>query len=892
MHFSIKYDKIFTFETRGDLMKKKLLLIDASNLLFRSYYATAYTGNLMQTQEGLYTNGIFGFAHAMTKLIDNGYTHILVALDCEGKTHRHEIYDDYKGTRKDTPEELKEQFAYMKEYLDALGVYKYEQEYYEADDIIGYAVKHYKADFDEITIYSNDHDLVQLLDKNVNQLISRKGLKEVEIYTPEYVREKLGFETNQVIDYKALVGDSSDNIPGIPGIGDKTAVKLLEEFKTIENIYANIDNIKGKLKDKISENKEVAFFSKDLATIKTDFENTIDISKTEYKGYDEEKLIKFYQKMNFNSFIKNLKKDNKVIKNEYEILDSVTKIEGLSYNHAYLHLEIFGENYHVDKKIGFGLIIDDNTYYLPYDIAKKSKNFIAFLNNPKYQKYVYDIKKIKVALLWDDIETKGYKFDLLLSAYLTNPSIKQDDISLVVQSLDYNDVISDEFIYGKGVKFTLPEPEKYIRHIITKVKAIKDLHKIALEKNEDQDQLTLLNEIELPLAELLAEMEYKGILIDQERLEEFGVFLSQEIEKLEIDIYQKAGTKFNINSPKQLGEVLFDNLNLPTNKKTKNGYSTDISVLTKLKFFHPIINPVIDYRTYTKLRSTYFEGLKEALKLKNDGRIHTVYQQALTKTGRLSSKDPNLQNIPIKTEEGKELRKVFVPSEGNYLLSFDYSQIELRVVCELAQIKNLKQAFDDDLDIHYETAKKIFKKTEISDYERSIAKAINFSIIYGKTAWGLSEDLGIAPKEAERFINSYFENYPEIKTYMDEKINFAEKNGYVKTLFNRITYIPEINSKNYMTRQFGKRIAMNAPIQGTAADILKIAMVKIKQNFDKANLKSQIILQIHDEVVLDVFPNELDEVIKITKKTMESAVDFKTKLIANYHSGKNLFEVK
>jgi DNA polymerase-1 len=596
--------------------------------------------------------------------------------------------------------------------------------------------------------------------------------------------------------------------------------------------------------------------------------------------------------MNFNSFLKNLKKDDKVTKNEYEILDSSKQLDELNYGNAFIHLEIFGENYHTDPKIGFGLIMSDSNYYIPYAAAINSPKFAEFLENKKIKKYTYDLKKVRVALKWDDVEFNGCDFDLLLAAYLLNPAIKQDDFSLVVQSLDYNEVISDEFIYGKGAKFSMPENERLIKHVITKVKAIKDLYQLALDKNEESETLRLLNEVEIPLAILLSDMEYKGILIDQTILNEFGDDLDKKIKSLETYIHDLAGTDFNINSPKQLGEVLFDNLNLPTNKKTKSGYSTDISVLTKLKNFHPIINEIISYRTYSKLYSTYYLGLKEALKLKNDSKIHTIYQQALTKTGRLSSKEPNLQNIPVKTEEGKELRKVFISSKDNYLLSFDYSQIELRVVCELANIKNLQAAFENNLDIHYETAKKIFGKEKISDYERSIAKAINFSIIYGKTAWGLSEDLNITPKEAERFINNYFETYPEIKTYMDKQIEFAEQNGYVKTLFNRKAYIPELSSKNYMTRQFGKRIAMNSPIQGTAADILKVAMVKIKENFDKFNIKSEIILQIHDEVVLDVYPEELEKVIEITKETMETAIKFKTKLVANYASGKNLFEVK
>ncbi|MFA7076082.1 MAG: 5'-3' exonuclease H3TH domain-containing protein, partial [Candidatus Izemoplasmatales bacterium] len=397
-------------------MKKKLLLIDASNLLFRSYYATAYSGNLMQTQEGLYTNGIFGFAHAMVKLLDNGYTHVLVALDTEGKTHRHKIYEEYKGTRKDTPEELKEQFPYMKEYLKALGVYFYEQKYMEADDIIGYVVKNHKQDFDEITIYSNDHDLVQLLDSNVSQLISRKGLKEIEMYTPDYVFEKLGFKTTQVTDYKALVGDASDNIPGVPGIGDKTAVKLLNEYENIENLYQHVDEIKGKLRDKLVDNKEIAFFSKKLATIETDFENHIELEKSIYHGPNENELVKFYQKMHFNSFIKNMKKDSKMVESEFSILDTYEKVNSLNYKNAFLHLEIFGDNYHVDERLGFGLILDNQVYYIPYKIAIKSEVFISFLKDKNIEKYVYDLKKIKVALMWDGIDIQGLKFDLLLSA--------------------------------------------------------------------------------------------------------------------------------------------------------------------------------------------------------------------------------------------------------------------------------------------------------------------------------------------------------------------------------------------------------------------------------------------------------------------------------------------
>ena len=872
---------------------KKLLLIDASNLLFRSYYATAYTGNLMQNKDGVYTNGIFGFAHAMTKLIDNGYTHILVALDPKGKTLRHLEYKEYKGTRKDTPQELIMQFPLMEEYLDALGVYYYQQELYEADDIIGYAAKHFKDDFDEITIYSNDHDLMQLLDTNIKQMVSRKGLKEVEIFTPEYLKEKMGVTPEQITDYKGLVGDPSDNIPGVPGVGNKTAVKLLTTYQNINNLYENIDDIKGKLKEKLELNKEKAIFSKKLATIETDFDNKIDFEKTEYLGYDQNKLIDFYTKLGLYSFIKNMKIENKDKKEEdFVLIKNSNEIKVILGNECFLHLEYFGKNYHNAKPLGFAIIFSEVSYYIPFEIAINSQDFINFLESNTTKKIVFDLKSLTVLLRWHDINIKGIKFDLLLAAYLTSSSVNQDEFRDVCELYHYHDVDFEDNIYGKGAKFHLPEKEIYIKHAISKVNAISKTYADAIEKINEFSQEDLLNNIEIPLAKVLSDMEYIGINVNPESLDNFGKQLEKNIIETETLIYDLSGEKFNINSPKQLGVILFEKMELPIYKKTKTGYSTDITVLSKLKPFNPIIDSIIAYRTYTKLYSTYYEGLKSSLTLKEDNKIHTIYQQALTKTGRLSSKEPNLQNIPIKNEEGRALRKVFEPSNGNVLLAFDYSQIELRVLAELGNVKNLIKAFKNNKDIHEETAKLIFKKDTISRNERSIAKAVNFSIIYGKTPWGLSEDLGISLAKAKEFINNYYSSYEEIKIFMDKNIDFAKENGYVKTFFNRVIHINEIKAKNYQTREFGKRIAMNAPIQGTAADILKIAMVKIKDEFIKHKIKSKMILQIHDEIVLDVIKEEEKLVTKIVEETMMNAVDFNVNLIANYSSGKNLYEVK
>ena len=874
-------------------LMKKLLLIDASNLLFRSYYATAYTGNLMQNKEGVYTNGIFGFAHAMNKLIENGYTHILVALDPKGKTHRHLEYEEYKGTRKDTPQELIMQFPLMEEYLDALGVYYYQQDLYEADDIIGFAAKHLKNQFDEITIYSNDYDLMQLLDINVKQIVSRKGLKEVEIFTPEYLKEKLGISPDQITDYKGLVGDTSDNIPGVPGVGTKTAVKLLTDYHDIDNLYRNINQIKGKLKEKLEDNREKAFYSKKLATIETDFENNIEFNKTEYLGYDQKKLIDFYTKLELYSFIKNIKIEKKDKNQEdFVLIKNVNEIKVILESECFLHLEYFGQNYHNAKPLGFAVIFSKVSYFIPFEIGLNSADFVKFLENEKNHKYVFDLKALTVILKWHNINVKGIVYDLLLAAYLTSSSVNQDEFRAICELYEYHDVDFEENVYGKGVKYSIPDDITYIRHAISKVNAIAKTYSDAIAKINEFDQADLLNNIEIPLAKVLSDMEYNGININPKSLDDFGEELSKNISETEALIYDLCGEEFNINSPKQLGVILFEKLELPVYKKTKTGYSTDISVLNKLRPFNPIIDSIIAYRTYTKLYSTYYEGLKSSLTLKSDLKIHTIYQQALTKTGRLSSREPNLQNIPIKNEEGRALRKVFEPSSGNILLSFDYSQIELRVLAELGQVKNLLKAFKNDKDIHEETAKLIFKKEDINRNERAIAKAVNFSIIYGKTPWGLSEDLGISLAKAKEFINSYYESYEEIKAFMDKSIKYAKEKGYVKTYFNRIIHINEIKANNYQTREFGKRIAMNAPIQGTAADILKIAMVKINEEFNKNNIKSKMILQIHDEIVLDVLKEEEKLVTEIVEKTMMNAVDFDVNLVANYSSGKNLYEVK
>ncbi|MDD3113864.1 MAG: DNA polymerase I [Candidatus Izemoplasmatales bacterium] len=874
---------------------KRLVLVDGYNLMFRSYYATAASGSLMQNSSGVTTNAIYGMVNAFKAIFKMDFSHLLVALDAKGKTLRHELYPEYKGTRKETPPELLSQIPLMKEYFEAANIPFFEQKRYEADDIIGYITKHYQDQFDEIVIISNDHDLMQLLSRNVSQIVSKRGFNETIKYTPDIMVEELGISPEQIPDYKGLVGDPSDNIPGVPGIGDKTAIKILKEYQTLENALAHADDFSGKLKERLIIYHDQAIFSKQLATIVTDFAYAGSLDSTQYSGYDPDKLSKFYQKMEFHSFLKHL--DLPIAQTEktelhFKRIEKADEITSILTSPMAIHLELFGTNYHTAQKLGFALVGDNGNYFIPYELSQQSSAFQSWLKNDIKEKFVYDLKQTTVSLAWDGIDFKGVVFDLLLAAYLVNPNLTQEDFRVVVSSFDYQDVQYDEEVYGKGAKYGLPDSCIYERHAIKKAMAIWELKDVVREKNKDFGQLDLLEKIEIPLAKVLSRMEVSGIRVDEAKLEEYGVTLAHSIQELTEAIYSLAGEEFNIQSPKQLGTILFEKLELPYQKKTKSGYSTDITVLNQLLAFHPIIGHIIDYRSLTKLYGTYVEGLKNALTLKNDGKIHTIYKQALTQTGRLSSIEPNLQNIPVRTEEGRELRKVFISNPGEWLFSCDYSQIELRVLAELADVKELKSGFFNDVDVHTHTAKLIFHKDQVTSLERRQAKAVNFGIIYGKTAWGLAEDLHILPKQAERFIQNYYDTYPEIKNYMESTIRQATKTGYVETLFARRRYIPELTSPSYQTREFGKRMTMNAPIQGTAADILKIAMVKLDQKLHEAGLKTQMLLQIHDELVFSIPENEKKIAAKLIVEVMEQAVKLSVPLVVDAGFGENLLEVK
>ncbi|MFH0992883.1 MAG: DNA polymerase I [bacterium] len=876
---------------------KKLLLIDGNNILFRSYYATAAMGNLMKNSQGVYTNAVFGFASTMQQLLKTEFTHILVAFDPKGKTHRHLEFPEYKGTRQETPPELISQMPLVREYLDAAGIPRYEQDLYEADDIIGFCATHYAADVDRVEIISNDHDLMQLLNDKVTQIISKKGLSEIEIFTPETMHEKLGIFPAQIPDYKGMVGDASDNIPGVPGIGDKTAVKLLSEYNDLDTILAHAEQLSGKLKEKMMTHAEIARYSKHLATIVTDFPNQLSLATLEYLGSDSDLIRAFMQKMEFHSLLKRIeiaRPKAPASTAAFTVATTAAEIAKITTGPAAVCVEMFGTNYHSATILGFGFANAGGAYFVDYDRFRQSPELVAWMENPDFIKDTYDCKQMKVALMWAGYAIHGIGFDLMLAAYLTNPNLTRDDFRSVVANFGCASVAYDEEIFGKGAKYAIPEDRNlYRKHAADKAAAVRDLKTKILAINEEYGQTSLLETIEIPLAETLAEMEFAGIRIDLDALEAFGSDLGKKAAILEKDIHALAGEVFNINSPKQLGTILFERLQLPYYKKTKSGYSTDSSVLDQLSGFHPIIDKISEYRSATKLFSTYYEGIKAAVAVKGDGKVHTIYKQTLTQTGRLSSVEPNLQNIPVRNEEGKEIRRIFIPSAADRLLySCDYSQIELRVLAEMANVENLLAAFRAGDDIHTHTARLVFDKQDISTDERRQAKAVNFGIIYGKTSWGLAEDLKISPKQAEAFIADYFAHFPEIKQFMNHQIEDAKTKGFVTTLFHRRRYIPEATADNYQVREVGKRMAMNAPIQGTAADILKIAMVVIRNELKKRGMHSSIILQIHDELVFDVLTTERAALEELVVGIMEGTANFAIPLKVEGSFGNNLFEVK
>ena len=853
---------------------EKIIMVDGNNLLFRSYYATAYNGNFMKNSKGLPTNALFGFINMINKIVaEEKPTYMIVAFD-KGKTFRHEKYDFYKGGRLETPEELKIQFPIAKELLDAMGIKYYEIDNYEADDIIGTFAKYCDLDdnYDGLII-SSDKDLLQLISKHVEMKLLKT--KDYIRYSEDSFKTDWGIDPINIIDLKALMGDSSDNIPGVKGIGEKTALKLLNEYKTLDGIYENIDNIKGATQSKLISDKENAYMSYEIATIYRDVPMDINIKDIKYLGPND-KLINLYEQLEFYSFLKDVKREEKEENIEFKIVDDIDKINITSDTAIYL--ELSDVNYHKGKLIGMGVYNESNSIFIPGEVLIKNPKFLSEVNL-----YTYDYKKVLVACKKNNININNVVFDTALASYLLEYNIK-DDIAYLANQLNYKlpfiTQIKDENISIEQV-------------CVSRAKFIYETKKMLEDNLKSKGMYDLFKNVEIPLSEVLADMEYTGFKVDRDILIEMGEEIKIKIELLTKDIYNYAGEEFNISSPQQLSEILFEKLSLPhKSKKGKTGYSTAADVLEKLKDKHPIINLILEYRLITKLYTTYIEGLLNYIH--DDGKIHTIYTQTLTRTGRLSSIEPNLQNIPIRNEYGKLIRKAFIPSENSIIVSADYSQIELRLFACMADIKSLKDAFISNIDVHTKTASDIFKVPieAVTKDMRRVAKAVNFGIIYGISGFGLSENLNIDTKQATKFISDYYDTYPGIKNYKDEAIKKAHEDGYVKTKYGRIRTIPELDNKNYMIRSGAERIALNTPIQGTAADIIKIAMVNLYNEFNKRGLKSKILVQVHDELVVDCVKEEFETVKNLMKEVMENVINLEVPLLVDIEYGDNWYEAK
>lgn len=866
---------------------EELILIDGNSLLFKAFYATSYTGNYMLNRNGIPTNGVYGFARMVEKIISTNPKYVIVAFDYGKKTFRNELLDTYKATRKETPQELVPQFALAREYLTAHNITWYEIEGYEGDDIIGTLVDFGEKNNLKVSVYTGDKDANQLISSQTTIYRTVKGVTELDIYNEQTLLDKYGLKPDQFRDFLGLMGDSSDNIPGIKGVGEKTALKLLHQYGTIEGLQEHQDEIKGKMGEKIRAGMEDALMSKKVATILRDIPIDVDLEKATYQGYDYETLKSFYEKYDMNSLIKSMTTEAAPKKElKLEIVDHMPEIT----KDSAVYPSIYDTNYHRSIILGYGIYNDEQAYFISYENALKDELFLAYLKDENKKKYGYDIKSAVIGSRWNGIEINGYTFDLSLASYVLEPAIKEE-LKYVCTHFDYEGVQYDEEVFGKGAKKHIPEDDILASHIVSKAKAIYELKDVVTKELKDKNQYELYENIELPVTRILGEMEFAGTEIDLDVLKEMDTAFDETIEKLANDIYRISGTTFNISSPKQLGQVLFEDLGLNGGKKTKTGYSTSQDVLEKIIDAHPVVPLVLEYRMLTKLSSTYLKGLQE--QVFPDNKIHTIYKQTLTHTGRLSSVDPNLQNIPVRSEEGKLIRKAFVSHNG-YLVSFDYSQIELRILAHMAHVTNLIDAFNQGKDIHRHTAALVFgvKDEEVTPQMRSQAKAVNFGIIYGMSEFRLSKDIGMSISEARDFINKYFETYPEVKTYMDEVVETCKKQGYVSTLLNRKRYIPTINDKNFMVRQQAQRYAMNTPIQGTGADILKLAMIEVDKALKEKNLKSQMILQVHDELIFDVFEDELEEVMSLVKEKMENCIKMDVPLIVEGNYAKNWCELK
>ena len=885
------------------MAQRKIVLIDGSSLAFRAFYSILDLERF-KNRSGLHTNALYSFNRMLDNVLQQFEpTHVLVAFDKSERTFRTEKYAEYKGGRQKTPSEFKEQMPYFRVLLDAYGIKHYDVLGYEADDIIG-TLSNQADEDDQVVVISGDKDLIQLASENTTVYVTRRGVSDLEPYTPAVIREKYDITPEQIIDMKGLMGDSSDNYPGITRIGEKTALKLLHQFGTVEAMYERLDELKpSKMKENIINDEANARMSKDLARILLEAPIDISVDDITMNEKNIDALTEFYRQMEFNSFLSALGSEE-VVSDASEVMESdyeVVYLEEIKAEHlpdqTAIHFETIEENYHFADviKVTWSDLVSHQVFVTEAKTAFDSPLFKEWLAKELTEKISYDTKKDMVIAARFGASLQHVTFDVSIATYLAEQS--QDQRIEAIQSFLALPVTvqSDESIYGKGAKLAIPEDAEIVnQHVANKVEAYEQVKALLLAKLEAVAATELFLTMELPLAVVLAKMEIEGVKVDAAALDEMNTLILERLADMEKEIHELAGHEFNINSPKQLGEILFDELGLPVIKKTKTGYSTAADVLEKLKYQHPIVEKILDYRQIAKLQGTYLAGLPRFIK--EDGKIHTRFVQTLTQTGRLSSTDPNLQNIPIRLEEGRKIRKAFVPShEGWQLFGADYSQIELRVLAHISEDEHMRQAFIDDEDIHSATARRVFGLPEdepITSNHRRQAKAVNFGIVYGISDYGLSQNLNITRKEAKTFIDTYFDKYPGVAEYMKEIVKQAKEDGYVTTLFNRRRYLPDIHSSNFNIRSFAERTAMNSPIQGSAADIIKIAMIRLDEAITKENLQAKLLLQVHDELILEAPAEEMARLAELVPEVMEGAVELAVPLKVEANQGENWYELK
>ena len=865
------------------MKRDKFIIIDGNSLAYRAFYAIP----LLSNSKGVVTNAVYGFNNMLIRIIEDEKPDFLaVAFDKSGKVFRKDLYVDYKANRKPMPNDLKSQMELIKELLQALNITIYEQEGFEADDLIGTIIKYGEKQGWENLILTGDRDATQLVSDQTKVLLTKKGISELEIYNLDTIKEKYDLKPKQIVDFKGLMGDPADNIPGVPGVGEKTALKLLHEFETMEDIYNSFDKVKGKkLGENLVENKDLAFLSKELSTIDCEVEMDIKKEDLTFKEYNPEALMELYRELEFNNHYRNIAAaddSQEKLTDSGELISTVRQLAEvlklLTEKKLIFMLTFDPKDVKGFNPLALGLLINKEAYFVKFDHDFNSYAEVLrpYLEAEDITKITHDLKKTRVCFMREDIKMRGLEWDTLLGAYLLDPT--QKDLSLE----------------GLISKYLYIEIEKTENEIFSLLRGLKRVSQLIIDELEEDMLMNLYLDIELPLVRVLAKMEVQGVKLDRQQLEEMSEDLKEKIEVLTSTIYRWTDEEFNINSPKQLGEVLFEKLNLPVIKKTKTGYSTNAEVLETLAKDYYIVNDIIHYRQLVKLKSTNIDGMLNIIDEKT-GKVHTSFNQTITATGRLSSTEPNLQNIPIRLDEGRKIRKAFIPSkEGYLLLAADYSQIELRVLAHISQDKVLMEAFSEGQDIHKRTASEVFgvAMDEVTTDLRNHAKAVNFGIIYGQSDFGLANDLDIARSEAKTYIDNYFKRYAGVKTWIDNIIETAKKQGYVTTLLGRRRYLKDILSKNNHVRKFAERTAMNTPIQGSAADIIKIAMIKINNRIELEGFKAKMLVQVHDELVFEVPPNESSRVIAMIKESMEGAYPLDVPLTVDMQVGFNWYEME